>query len=157
MKRLKLTCFTISLILLTLVSQAQKTLHREPDVNKPKLFTNLPERIAIQVSELEKLITNNTATGKDVAVDMKGKGSATFAGKVVATASKYGDTIRSIVIRSTSFQGATFSLSAITQPDGKVTYTGRIMSFKHGDVYELEQSGEEYFLVRKNFYDLINE
>ena len=158
MKNLRLQGLTLSFMLFAFFAQAQKeTRTIDPDRNKPKLFSQLPDRIVMSIPDLESLIRNNPETGKDVAVDLAGKGSATFAGKVVSTASKYGNSIRSIVIRSTAFNGATFSLSAVTNEDGKTVYTGRIISFKHGDLYELQPSGDEYVLVKRNFSELVNQ
>lgn len=158
MKNLKLQGLTLSFVLMSMIGQAQKENHSiDPDRNKPKLFTQLPDRIPITQQDLEALIQNNPETGKDVAVDLTGKGSATFAGKVVSTATKYGNSIRSIVIRSNSFNGATFSLSAIRNEEGKTVYTGRIISFKHGDLYELQPSGDQYVLVKRSFTELVNE
>jgi len=158
MTNLKLQGLTLSFVLLTFISQAQKHVAlNEPDRNKPRLFAQLPDRIPVSVADLDQLIGNNTETGKEVAVDLAGKGSATFAGKVVSTASKYNNTIRSIVIRSTTFNGATLSLSSTIQPDGTTKYSGRIISFKHSDLYELQQEGDQYIFVKRDFYELVNE
>jgi hypothetical protein len=42
-------------------------------------------------------------------------------------------------------------------PDGTTKYTGRIISIRHGDLYQLIQEDAGWVLVKKNFYDLINE
>ncbi|RYY52470.1 MAG: hypothetical protein EOO09_21345 [Chitinophagaceae bacterium] len=158
MKNYRIKALTLALILATGVSNAQQSsLLHEQDNNKPRLFTQLPSRIPVETAELEKLISNNQETGKDAALDLTGKGSATFAGKVVSTASKYDNSIRSIVIRSSSFNGATFSLSALADENGNIRYTGRIISFKHGDVYELESQDNQYVLVKKDFNRLVQE
>ncbi|RYY60902.1 MAG: hypothetical protein EOO05_08295 [Chitinophagaceae bacterium] len=158
MKNYRIHLLTLTFLLAAGIAQAQKqSLINEPDLNKPKLFAQLPARIPVEVADLEKLISNNPETGKDATLDLNGKGSATFAGKVVSTASKYGNSIRSIVIRSTSFNGATFSLSATQKEDGTIHYTGRIISFKHGDLYELQSENNQYFLVKKNYYELVAE
>jgi hypothetical protein len=61
------------------------------------------------------------------------------------------------VIRSGNFNGATLTLSSSAQTNGAVRFTGRIISFQHGDVYELQNQNNQYILIKKNFYDLINE
>jgi hypothetical protein len=38
-----------------------------------------------------------------------------------------------VVIRSEVFNGARLTVSKITNPDGSIRYSGRIISFKHGD------------------------
>jgi hypothetical protein len=65
--------------------------------------------------------------------------------------------IHSVVIRSRNFNGATLTLSSSAQPNGTVKFTGRIISFQHGDLYELQNQNNQYILIKKNFYDLINE
>ncbi|MET0637030.1 MAG: hypothetical protein ABWZ25_13455 [Chitinophagaceae bacterium] len=158
MKNLRIHALTFLCIMIATFTSAQKTIElKEPDPNKPKLFAQLPSRIPVEIADLEKLIHSNPETGKTASLDLTGKGSATFAGKVVSTASKYNNSIRSIVIRSTSFNGATFSLSAITKEDGTTEYAGRIISFKHADLYELQLEGKQYFLIKKNFNELVNE
>ncbi len=155
--------FLTSLILISLFSaftaQAQqaKSPVNEPDLNRPKLFASLPERIAVSKADLQSLISNNPETGKTVSLSLNGKLAGSFDGKVVSTASKYNNKMQSIVIRLSSFNGATFSLTSSLQSDGSHKYTGRIISFQHGDLYELQSTGDQYFLVKKNFYDLVNE
>jgi hypothetical protein len=61
------------------------------------------------------------------------------------------------VIRSGNFNGATLTLSSSAQPDGAVKFTGRIISFKHGDAYELQNQNDQYILIKRNYYELINE
>jgi hypothetical protein len=71
--------------------------------------------------------------------------------------SKYNNTLRSVVVRSTNFNGATLTLSSSTTTDGAATYTGRIISFQHGDLFVLQKENEEYYLVKKKYHELINE
>jgi hypothetical protein len=54
------------------------------------------------------------------------------------------------------FPGARFTLTQLSKEDGVKEYAGRIISFQHGDAYLLEKEGDTYFLVKKGFYDLIN-
>jgi hypothetical protein len=129
----------------------------EPDVNKPKLFTDLPEQIAIDITELKTILTTNTETGKNVMVTFADKKLPGFSGKVIAATSKYNNTLQTLSIRSSNFSGAMLTLSSFTEPDGTVSYTGRIISFSHGDAYQLEKKNDQYVLVKKNFYDIVNE
>jgi hypothetical protein len=140
----------------TAVAQNKAPLN-EPDLNKPKLFADLPEQIAIDITELKSLLANNTRSGKDVTVSFTDKKVPAFSGKVIAAASKYQNTIQTLSIRSSNFSGATLTLSSFTLPDGTVSYTGRIISFSHGDAYMLEKRDDQYILIKKNFYDIVNE
>lgn len=78
-------------------------------------------------------------------------------GEVISQVSKYGQAIQSVVIRCAGFDGARLTLSKITLPDGSIKYTGRIISLQHGDLYQLVEDASGWVLVKRNFYDLINE
>jgi hypothetical protein len=147
----------ISLLLCTLCSLgtfAQKSIPlNEPDKNRPSLFSNLPDRIPVDISTLRNLF--NAETGKDVSLRLGAGTGPEFAGKVISRADD--NSFHSIVIRSGNFNGATLTLSSSTQTNGAVRFTGRIISFHHGDAYILQNQDDNYILVKKNFYDLINE
>lgn len=158
MKYLKLSGFCLLFMLFCAVASAQnKVPVNEPDYNKPRLFKDLPDQIPVEIDELKSLIAGTATTGKDVQLRSSDSKISAFKGKVVSSASKYNNKMKSVVIRSDEFNGATFTLSSSTQPDGTVKYTGRIISFQHGDLYELEKQNDKYVLVKKNYYDLINE
>lgn len=129
----------------------------EPDLNKPRLFDNLPPEIPVAISELKSLLSVIPEAGKDVSLKLSDSKRSAFSGKIVSAAAKYENTVHSVVIRSTNFNGATLTLSSSTLPDGTVTYKGRIISFQHADLYELEKKNEQYILVKKNYYELVNE
>jgi hypothetical protein len=76
---------------------------------------------------------------------------------VSSVAAQFENNLLSIVIRSTNFPGAALSFSKITKEDGTISYAGRIISFQHGDAYEINQENGQYYFVKKGFYDLVNE
>ena len=80
-----------------------------------------------------------------------------FQGVVSSVATKFENTLQSVVIRSSNFPGAAFSFSKLTKEDGTVSYVGRIISFQHGDAYEITMENGQYYFVKKGFYDLVNE
>jgi hypothetical protein len=80
-----------------------------------------------------------------------------FQGVVSSLASKFDNMLNSVVIRSTNFPGAALSFSRITKEDGTFSYVGRIISFQHGDAYEINLENGQYYFVKKGFYDLVNE
>jgi len=125
----------------------------EPDLNKPKLFSSLPDKIPVDISTLQSLV--NTETGKTVSLRMSANGISQFTGQVVSKADD--NSFHSVVIRSGNFNGATLTLSSSAQPNGAVKFTGRIISLQHSDVYVLQYQNDQYILIKKNFYDLINE
>ena len=90
-------------------------------------------------------------------VDLPFASSFQFAGTVVSKAEDAQANVKSIVIKSTTNVGATLALSRIINPDNTITYRGRIMSFKHGDAYEIANENGLYYFVKKGLYDLYEE
>lgn len=124
---------------------------------KPLLFTNLPDSIPVTVSELNRLINNAGRTQADVNLRSADSSMPAFSGSIVSSVSRYENKVRSVVIRSRDFKGAALTLSSFTNPDGTVSYRGRIVSFNHGDAYELEERNGQYALIKKNFYRIVTE
>jgi hypothetical protein len=157
MRNLKPLCAAIMLLIGAVSANAQETAPlTEPNYKKPQLFTSLPENIKVNVDNLKALL--KSSTGDAVASDL-GDGSAfDFNGQVVSTATKHNNTIKSVVIRSSNYNGASLTISQLTNEDGSISYTGRIISFSHGDVFELQKQPDgNYAFVKKKFYDLVNE
>lgn len=158
MNNLKLYGFGLSLIFCCILSFAQdRVVLREPDQNKPRLFANFPDKISIETHELESLFSNTAARGTNTKLDFIEKKIPGFNGKIISATSKYNNTVRSVVVRSTRFNGATLTLSSFTTTDGTVRYSGRIVSFKHGDLFVLEKRNDNYYLIKKKFDELVNE
>ena len=157
MNYLKLYGFSLSIIFCTISFAQNRVVLREPDLKKPTLFTTLPDKIPVDISELKSLFSNTAAKGKEVNVRFIDKKLPGFNGKIISATSKYNNTIRSVVVNSTRFNGATLTLSLSTTTDGTVRYSGRIVSFKHGDLYVLENQNDQYFLIKKKYHELINE
>ena len=157
MKNLRTTVLCAGFALCSLGSFAQnKTIPvNEPDYNKPKLFANMPDKIPVSADELNALFI--TQVGRPANLNAASDVQAKFEGEVISVSDQSVQGLQSILIRSTNFNGARMSFSKITQEDGTVKYTGRIISFKHGDLYELQNQQGQLVLVKRNFYDLINE
>jgi len=129
----------------------------EPDFKKPALFAIFPDKIPVDINELKNLFSTDAARGADAVLSFADKKLPGFNGKIVSMSSKYNNSIRSVIVRSDHFNGATLTLSSSTNTDGAARYTGRIISFQHGDVYLLQKENEQYFLVKKKLDELINE
>lgn len=147
----------VCLIVCARVSAQNKIPTVTPDSNKPKLFSNLPDRIPVEINELQSLFAGDSAAGKDVQMRFADRKLAGLNGRVVSNTTKYDNKIHTLIIRSSNFSGATLTLSSSIQPDGTVKYIGRIISFQHGDLYELEKQNDQYVLVKKNFRDLVSD
>lgn len=157
MKNIRTTilCVIVTLCSMASLAQDQKIPVNEPDYNKPKLFTSLPDKIPVSIEKINDLIA--TPVGRSSSFRLAETADFQFDGEVVSAASKYGNSIQSVVVRSAAFNGANFTISKIINADGTISYTGRIISFKHGDLYELQTQEGKLVLVKKNFYDLVNE
>jgi len=153
MKNLVKGIICLSLFLICQQSNAQTPPVREPDMNRPSLFQNLPNKISCRINDLSALLESET--GKPVSFSFVN--NLNFQGVVSSVASKSDNTLSSVVIRSTNFPGAALSFSRIKKEDGTFSYVGLIISFQHGDAYEISLENEQYYFVKKGFYDLINE
>lgn len=157
MKNLRTTALCVCAMLYSICSFAQqgKAPVNEPNQNKPRLFDNLPERIPVTIDDLDQLLT--AEVGRKTSLRSSNSNTVHFDGEVVSATSKYNNTMNSVVMRSSNFNGATFSLTKTISADGTVSFVGRIISFQHSDIYELQNQSGQLTLVKRNFYDLINE
>lgn len=153
--RTTMLCVVFALSAFVSNSQEQKIPLNEPDNNKPRLFTSLPDKIPVTITNIDNILS--APVGRNSQFRLSDDNTLQFAGEVVSTASKYNNTIQSVVIRSDIFNGARLTISKITNADGSIRYSGRIISFKHGDLYELENQDGQLVLVKKNYYELVNE
>lgn len=157
MKNLRTCLLCASLILsgMGAFAQEHKAPINEPDYNKPKLFTSLPDNIAVNPAQL--FGAANKTSGNNVDIRLSDAAQVSLQGTIVSAETKFDGKLQSVVIKSSNFNGATFTLSKIVDENGAVSYTGRLISFQHGDLYVLQHTGDQYKLVKKNFYDLVNE
>jgi hypothetical protein len=154
--RTPVLCACITLCSLFSAAQNQKVIVNEPNYNKPRLFDKLPEAIPVSIENLNDLLNSRTGVSINTTLSSDAK-TAPFEGKVVSSVSKYDDKVQSVVIKSTNYNGATLYISRVLTEDGTIKYNGRLMSFQHGDLYVLQQKDGGFVLVKKNFYDVINE
>lgn len=156
MKNLRTYVLCAGIVCCSLASVAQVTVPpvNQPDLNKPKLFAGLPDKLDLNTDAINGLF--NTPVGQPASISLTDDNRVQFQGDVVSTGAS-AQHVQSMVIRSTNYNGATFSVTRITQGDGTVVFKGRIISFGHGDLFILEYRDGRYSLVKKNFYDLVNE
>jgi hypothetical protein len=148
-------CVSVLLFNVQLLAQDHNVPLNEPDYNKPLLFRSLPDSIPVDIASFDRAVS--FSAGENVSVNISDNIQFPFDGKVMSTASKYGNSIQSVVIKSNTYDGAGLTISKITESNGNIFYTGRIVSMKSGDLYELVKTNSGYFLVKRKFYDLINE
>ncbi len=142
-------------VLACLQSFSQLVPVNEPDYNKPKLFQALPSQVRVSMISLNSLF--DQPTGQHVDINLSDSSLFRFEGEISGVANKYDGRIRTVIIRSLNYPGASFTISKVTAASGLISYQGRIVSFGHGDLYQLQSINGNYVLVKKNFYDLVNE
>lgn len=145
-------CVSISILSLAASAQPNEIPLNEPDLKKPELFKQQPEKVAVDVLHISTLL--NTQVGEPILLNLP---SFRFEGTVIAAVSKYNNSIQSVVVRSTNYEGATLTVSRTSDENGNIMYTGRIISMKHGDLYQLKQEESGLALVKNKFYSVINE
>jgi len=151
-----LACVCITLFSLGASAQTNKSVYNEPDQKKPLLFAGLPERIPVSIEEINGLFKSDR--GEVVSLNSAdARVPARIEGELVYKASEYNNRIQNIAIRSTNFNGARFTISKYEDEHGVVTYSGRIISFKHGDAYELKTESGKLVLVKKKIQSLVTE
>lgn len=155
MKKLKASTIGILLIMCFLHSAAQdrKIPINDPDYNKPKLFSDLPQKMELRISEMEKFFT--LPVGRSM--NAKLSTNFNFAGTVVSKSNPKNSGAQTVVIRSSNRPGAVFVFTKRTNADGSFSFIGRIFSRNNSDAYELTSENGKYILQKKNYYDIINE
>lgn len=135
---------------------AQNAPYREPDYNKPKFFDAYPSIIPITTDQLDDLLSSrqNQTISKALAADNH---TFPFEGKVMSELNKEDGSLKRVMIKSTNYPDATLTVWKYIDADGILRYQARIISFTHGDAYVLEKTSGGYALVKKGFYDLVNE
>jgi hypothetical protein len=156
MKNLIVTLLTACISFCALATAAQalptkKLPLNEPDYTKPKLFADLPDRIDFNPDDLLNLF--ELQPGQSVSVTI-GRGFI-FAGDLVSKSNDNHSS--SVVIQSTNRPGARLVFTRINGENNSVKYLGRIISFKHGDCYEIVSENDHYYFKKKSIYDVISE
>ena len=126
---------------------------REPDLNKPLLFQQLPQQLNCRITDLVSLFRFEAGE----LVSFNAADNFAINGVVSSTANRDNGKVVSVVVRALNFSGAVLSFSKITPDNGETYYTGRIISLQHGDGFEIVNQNGTYVLYKKGFYDMINE
>jgi hypothetical protein len=109
------------------------------------MFTALPPSVNCQPSELKKLFSLHI--NDDVSIRLNDQ--FVFSGTIIDKVERKSGVV-SLNIRSTNFPGALFTISSVNLPGNKTGYTGRILHPSYGDVLELIQENDQYYLRKKN-------
>ncbi len=146
-----LCCVLLGLCFCSSMAQ-QPLLFKEPDYNKPKLFSALPDAIAVQPQYLETFLT--AAVGQTVLIRL---GAVKVEGTVTSKSDPSDPSLQSVVVRSTNFIGASFTFSKVVERDGRVLYRGRMLSRQHSDAFELKHVHGMYQFEKKHQLRILSE
>ena len=153
MKILKTSAVCVLLTLCFMSSSAQEIPLNEPDYNKPKLFSDLPDRFLVNIAAFESML--NVSVGKSIAAPVEG--SVTMNGIVVSKSDHNDPYVTSILVRLTNKAGATLTFTRVRQEDNSFSYIGRILSRNNSDAYEIVYDKGQYYFEKRHYYDLVNE
>jgi hypothetical protein len=117
------------LLFLTVTAQAQSTAG-----SKPSLFSNFPEKISCNSSELDKAFSASS----NQSLNLLFSDNFLFSGAVISNITKYTN-MQSVTVKSKDFADAIFTITKITTPAGNIEYRGRIVNIKYFDGYELKK------------------
>jgi hypothetical protein len=146
------SCFTLfSLWSSAQGAQNKKVPINEPDLNKPKLFADLPDRLYFNPNNFSNLFQSHIGQSVNVPISSE----FNFSGQVI---SKSDDPkSASVVIRSTNRIGARLIFTKVIDENNNIRYIGRIISLAHGDSYEIVLENNQYSFKKKGYYELIEE
>ena len=154
MKILKTGAICVLTCLCYVHSGAQQPLFAsESAYNKPKIFADLPNKMQLDRPMLENLL--NDEVGKKVTFNL-GQGFQ-FHGVVVSKSDATDTQTKTVVVKATNRQGVTFTFTKLANAEGAPVYAGRMLSFKHGDAFEIVEEQGKLVLVKKELYDMFDE
>ncbi|HVK98106.1 MAG TPA: hypothetical protein VM368_09815 [Flavisolibacter sp.] len=155
MKCLKLIQVLVLVTASYLHTSAQGTpnINSEPDYNKPKLFSDLPEKMKFQFSDVESLLHLQVGSSVNTSLASNFK----ISGTVVSVSEPYDKNVKSVVIKLNNRGGAIFTFTRVTSEDGTYEFSGRLLNRNNSDAIDIVKENGNYLLVKKNLYDLFSE
>src|SRR4051794_1442827 len=105
MKNLRTYVMCVCMTSCSLVSFAQNkpVPINEPDLSKPRLFSNLPEKIQVNIADLDRLF--GSQQGRPAPVNLSLGINAQLEGTVTSISSVTDD-LQTVIVRSTNYNGA---------------------------------------------------
>src|SRR5690606_7053091 len=123
----------------------QAAVSEKSDYVKPRIFAGLPQKLQLNVPMLEGML--NDEVGKKVHFAL-GHGYQ-FQGVVVSKSDAADKHTRTVVVTATTRPDVTFTYTRNTNADGHYSYLGRMLSFKHGDAFEITEESRQVVIVKK--------
>lgn len=136
MKCLRPVVASMALLFFSLGSFAQQS--------KKSLFTNYPASINCKAKVFEKALDSKEGQH----ISLKVSAQFTFSGNVVSNVYKYGK-MQTVVIRSDEFDGALLLISKQHLPNNQYSITGRLMSPRASDGYQIKEDDKGEYVFKK--------
>jgi hypothetical protein len=145
MKRMYLLgCIAVFFSIATSSAQVAVPVNQHP-VEKPALFSQLPDKFSCSEAALQNLFKSSVNSQlSSVQLNDQLPVSGTVLEKVIVTKVQ-----TSINIRCANYHDALLNISRITQPDGSIKFTGRIVHPAYGDVLLLTGDKGQYYFVKQ--------
>ena len=112
--------------------------------NKPLLFSNLPSKTSISTGQLNQLFSTDAAQHVKIPL-----GSGNYFSGIVKDKSTRNPYVTNITIECSNYDGALLTVSRIIGQGSTVTYLGRVVNIRYGDVLLLREEASQYFLVKE--------
>ena len=120
-------------------------------VEKPAFFSQLPDKFSCTETALQNLFKSTINTPVNFQLNDQLPVAGTVLEKVVVTKQQ-----TSINIRCSNYHDALLNISRITQTDGSVQFTGRLVHPAFGDVLLLtEEKGQYYFIKQRQLLSMV--
>lgn len=143
---------SVFFILSSHAAMAQPGISSEARTAKSRLFDDLPSRLNFRLLDVK------TVFSLPIGAEFNGfiADGFHFRGTVVSR-SKDGQPYQTIVLQSINRKGAAFTLTKRNTESGTLKYSGRIVSFKNADAFDVVEQDGSYTLVKRNVEDIVTE
>lgn len=133
---------------------AQQDYLKEPDRNRPSLFSTLPKTVPVTVISLEHLLSSVPGS----IIDLPLGGAFRYTATVSSRTEQNDGKLLTVIATSSALPGSFLTLSKVVGDDKTVSYIARIMSFQHGDCLVLKKNADQtYSFIKKKFYEIVGE
>jgi hypothetical protein len=122
----------------------QKIPLNQQSLEKPSLFSDLPEKSSRVKGSLENLFSLEPQSGVKTQLNQHLRIEGVVLEKVVVSPQQC-----NINIRCSNLQNALLNVSRIQLPDGSFKYSGRIVSPVHGDIIMLGSEADPLAVIKQ--------
>lgn len=146
--------FALLMVFIHHTVYAQQDFLKEPDRNRPALFSNVPETVSIPVSLLDHVSSLVTGSPVDILLGE----TFHYKGTVVSSTVQNEGKLLTVIVTSPTLPGSFLTLSRVVHDDKTISYVARILSFQHADCMVLKKNTDHsYSFIKKKFYDIVGE